>query len=45
MITTAVFDTNPYDRDHLQPATADGSIAWPWWRKLSGQPQQLLGDE
>ena len=28
MITTAVFDTKPYDRDHLQPATADGAIEW-----------------
>ena len=28
MITTAVFDTKPYDRDHLQPAAADGSIEW-----------------
>jgi len=28
MITVAVFDTKPYDRDHLQPATTSGSIAW-----------------
>jgi D-lactate dehydrogenase len=28
MITTAVFDTKPYDRDHLQPAAAGRSIEW-----------------
>ena len=28
MITTAVFDTKPYDREHLQPATVDDSINW-----------------
>ena len=28
MIETVVFDTKPYDRDHLQPATAAGSIEW-----------------
>ena len=28
MITTAVFDTKPYDREHLQPASAGGAIEW-----------------
>ena len=28
MIETAVFDTKPYDRDHLRPAAAAGSIEW-----------------
>src|SRR5262245_16339180 len=28
MIETVVFDTKPYDRDHLQPAAAGGSIEW-----------------
>ena len=28
VITTAVFDARPYDRDHLQPAAAGGSIEW-----------------
>ena len=28
MITTAVYDTKPYDRDHLQPAAVGSSVAW-----------------
>jgi D-lactate dehydrogenase len=28
MITVAVYDTKPYDREHLQPATGGGSIEW-----------------
>jgi D-lactate dehydrogenase len=28
MITVSVFDSKPYDRDHLQPATSDGAIEW-----------------
>src|SRR5512136_2039606 len=28
MITTAVFDTKPYDRDPLQSASADRGIEW-----------------
>ena len=28
MITTAVFDAKPYDRDHLRPAAAGDSIEW-----------------
>ncbi len=28
MITTAVYDTKPYDREHLQLASAEGDIAW-----------------
>ena len=28
MITTAVFDTKPYDREPLQHAAAKGSIDW-----------------
>jgi len=28
MITTAVFDTKPYDRDHLLPAAKGSSIEW-----------------
>jgi D-lactate dehydrogenase len=28
MIETVVFDTKPYDRDHLRPAAAAGSIEW-----------------
>ena len=28
MIVVAVYDTKPYDREHLQPASADGGIEW-----------------
>ena len=28
MIQAVVYDTKPYDRDHLQPASAGGSIEW-----------------
>ena len=28
MITTAVFDTKPYDREPLQQAAKDRSLAW-----------------
>jgi D-lactate dehydrogenase len=28
MITTAVYDTKPYDREHLQRAAAEGDIDW-----------------
>jgi hypothetical protein len=28
MITTAVFDTKPYDREARQQASADGGIKW-----------------
>ena len=28
MMQTVVFDTKPYDRDHLQLAAAAGSIKW-----------------
>jgi len=28
MITAAVFDTKPYDREHLEPAAAGGAIEW-----------------
>ncbi len=31
MITTAVFDTKPYDREHLQRASANLSIEWRFW--------------
>jgi D-lactate dehydrogenase len=28
MLAVAVYDTKPYDREHLQPAAADGEIEW-----------------
>jgi len=28
MITVSVYDSKPYDREHLQPATSDGAIEW-----------------
>ena len=28
MITVSVYDSKPYDRDHLRPATSGGAIDW-----------------